>query len=190
MKSPLLLPLLLAVSGSACRSAERVDEPLVVSTRPEDEPTGSEGSLGARTRTRTLFQSPRLSAHATEAAGPIAAHYHADHEETVYVISGRARMRLGEDWHELKPGDLIHIPRGVVHEVELAEPVSVLSLFAPPFHGRDRVFVDESSEAAPVRTASSSADGFGEATRAREAGFLFLPDYSQLDLRRGLLRDS
>ena len=83
------------------------------------------------------------SAHVTRVWKPLRPHYHATHEETAYVIRGSARMRIGETWHELGPGDLVHVPRGVVHEVLVEESATVLSLFAPPFDGVDRVFPDE-----------------------------------------------
>jgi uncharacterized RmlC-like cupin family protein len=143
--------------GSACRSPVR-DEPRVLAAG-ELELDPGDGPAGFATR--ELFASPLLSAHVTRVGGPLGAHVHADHEETVYVIRGTARMRIGATWHELAAGDLVHVPRGVVHEVADAD-ATVLSLFAPPFDGADRVFVD-AVPAAP----RSAAGGVLEARAPR-----------------------
>lgn len=42
-------------------------------------------------------------------------HYHPHAEETVIVLSGRGRHRVGDEWHEIGPGDVVFVPRGVVH---------------------------------------------------------------------------
>jgi quercetin dioxygenase-like cupin family protein len=38
------------------------------------------------------------------------------HEHGVYVLHGRARLRLGDDEHELNTGDVIYIPGNEVHQ--------------------------------------------------------------------------
>jgi len=117
----------------ACRAPDRPVVDSVEAVEP-----GPAGGL----HTRRLFASPRLSAHATSVSGSLAPHLHAHHEETVYVVAGRARMRIGDAWHELGPGDVAHVPEGVVHAVEVDGTATVLSVFAPPFDGTDRVFVE------------------------------------------------
>lgn len=42
-------------------------------------------------------------------------HRHLHAEETVVVLSGRGRHRVGDQWHEVGPGDVVFIPRGVAH---------------------------------------------------------------------------
>lgn len=129
-----LLPLALA----ACRSAAPTPAEGAVVTRFEP-PTLA---AGAPVASAPILASPGLSLHAVTAAGPIRPHYHARHEETVYVVVGRARMRIGDEWHDIGPGSIVHVPVGVLHAVEPSEPCYVLSIFAPPFDGEDRVFVD------------------------------------------------
>ena len=46
------------------------------------------------------------------------AHYHPHAEEVVIVQSGRGRHRVGDQWYEIGPGDVIFIPRGFVHTAE------------------------------------------------------------------------
>ncbi len=38
------------------------------------------------------------------------------HEHGVYVLHGRARLRLGDDEHELNTGDVVYIPGNQVHQ--------------------------------------------------------------------------
>jgi mannose-6-phosphate isomerase-like protein (cupin superfamily) len=172
---------LLALLG--CRSAGPLDTPLVTPLEPA---TFAGDDVVA---SRTLFSSPRVSAHATTVRGPLPAHYHATHEETVVVLSGTARMRLGGTWYELHAGDLIHVPKGVVHAVDVDEPVTVLSLFAPPFHGEDRVFVDGESSGDPAPPRALESGRAAPASAAAGAGFRYLSD-SPTRIGRGRLRDS
>ncbi len=125
----------------AC-SARRSDRPLVaapvVPAIPEGESFGTE----------LVVETPSHSVFVSTLQGSLQPHYHEDHEETIYVTQGRARMRLGTTWHELHPGMLVHVPRGTVHAVETYETTTVLSYFSPAFDGKDRVYVDETAEPA------------------------------------------
>lgn len=38
------------------------------------------------------------------------------HDHGVYVLHGRARLRAGEEQHELHPGDVVYIPGNEVHQ--------------------------------------------------------------------------
>jgi quercetin dioxygenase-like cupin family protein len=126
--------LLLALGSGACRAADRVH------VLPAEPPPLEDGATFASS---TLFASPRLSAHAVRVTGTLAPHLHERHAETVFVISGRARMRIGDETFELEPRTVVHVPEGVVHAVEVEGEAAVLSLFTPPFDGTDRVFVEE-----------------------------------------------
>ena len=42
-----------------------------------------------------------------------------EHEQ--YVLSGRARIRIGEDDHEVGPEDVLYIPANVPHSYEVLE---------------------------------------------------------------------
>lgn len=75
----------------------------------------------------------------------VKAHYHAEHSEQVYILSGTAEMSLGEEQFVVKAGDYVFIPMGVIHAVAVtsAEPLQVLSMQAPHFDGSDRVWVED-----------------------------------------------
>jgi quercetin dioxygenase-like cupin family protein len=48
-------------------------------------------------------------------------HSHPNEEQFVLVMSGKARMVLGEETRVIEPGDLVHIPRNVLHGIRIVE---------------------------------------------------------------------
>ena len=92
---------------------------------------------------RTFVQGEKLTVNVVDPTSPIPAHYHARHEEVVYVVKGSGTMRLGEKRSELREGDIVYIPRKTVHSFEpKGKGGQVLSIFAPAFDGQDRVFIE------------------------------------------------
>lgn len=75
---------------------------------------------------------------------PIRPHYHAEHDETVVIVRGSGRVRLGESERKVKSGDVVFVPRGTIHAYlpEVGDEV-IVSCFAPVFDGKDRIFVDK-----------------------------------------------
>lgn len=49
------------------------------------------------------------------------AHYHPNAEETIIVVSGTGRHRVGEEWFDLAPGDVLFVPKGAVHTAVSAD---------------------------------------------------------------------
>lgn len=45
-------------------------------------------------------------------------HLHPNAEETIIVISGRGRHLVGDRWFDLRAGDVVFVPKGVVHGAE------------------------------------------------------------------------
>ena len=56
-----------------------------------------------------------------------------EHEQIVYIISGRVRFTVGDDVAEVGPGDVLLVPPGVQHFAETigSEPAVDLSIFTP-----------------------------------------------------------
>ncbi|MDP9461049.1 MAG: cupin domain-containing protein, partial [Actinomycetota bacterium] len=56
-----------------------------------------------------------------------------------YVISGRARLRAGEQTLELGPGDSWVVPAGLTHTYEIVEAFTAVEATSPPARqeGRD-----------------------------------------------------
>ncbi|MEM6273370.1 MAG: cupin domain-containing protein [Bacteroidota bacterium] len=70
-------------------------------------------------------------------------HKHAVHSETVYVLQGKGTMRLGEKDYAVRKGDVIFIPQGTPHAVQVqGGTMKVLSVQAPEYKGEDRIFLD------------------------------------------------
>ena len=99
---------------------------------------------GANITSRLLAEHESASVHHLRVEREVRAHFHRVHDETVVVLAGNGRIRLGEEWRDIEPGLVVVIPRGTVHAVEVgSEPVEAVSVFSPAFDGKDRLFVDE-----------------------------------------------
>ena len=72
-------------------------------------------------------------------------HKHPYHSEHLQILEGEGLMKLGDKTFAVKKGDLIFIPKNMVHSVKStgAVPMKVLSIQAPYFNGDDRVMVEE-----------------------------------------------
>jgi quercetin dioxygenase-like cupin family protein len=55
-------------------------------------------------------------------------HSHANNEELVYVLEGVLRYAVGGETHDLRPGDTMATPRGVVHGFSNPHSVTVRAL--------------------------------------------------------------
>jgi quercetin dioxygenase-like cupin family protein len=65
------------------------------------------------------------------AGAVVPAHAH-PHEQITLVLQGRLRLRMAEEETELGPGEIVHIPSGVEHEVTFLEDALVFDVFQPP----------------------------------------------------------
>lgn len=72
----------------------------------------------------------------------VKAHKHIEHAEHVIVLEGKAKMTLNDETFSIKKGDVIFIPKNSFHSVKTTSkiPLKVLSIQAPYFDGKDRVF--------------------------------------------------
>lgn len=60
-------------------------------------------------------------------------HHHPHREEILYVLQGRAEQWVGTECRLLGPGDVAHIPAGVIHATynSHAEPLVFLAILSP-----------------------------------------------------------
>ena len=74
----------------------------------------------------------------------VTAHKHEHHTENLYIIDGSGKMLLGNKTIQVKAGDFLTIPHGTIHSVKVTSeiPLKVMSVQAPEFLGKDRVFVE------------------------------------------------
>jgi mannose-6-phosphate isomerase-like protein (cupin superfamily) len=70
-----------------------------------------------------------------------AEHFHERTEELYHFVSGRGRMRLGEEEAEVEAGDCVVIPPGTPHKLwnTGGEPLVLLCCCAPPYSHDDTV---------------------------------------------------
>lgn len=70
-------------------------------------------------------------------------HRHPEMEEIIYVVSGTAEQWVGRERRLLRPGDIAHIPRDVVHGTYNAgEEELVFLAILSPAHGTGPALVD------------------------------------------------
>lgn len=78
----------------------------------------------------------------TEGAG-LEPHFHAEHDETLYVISGSGQLFVENRWVDLRPGSIHFNPVGKTHANKQigTEPLVAISVFAPGMKDPDRHFI-------------------------------------------------
>ncbi|MDO8615676.1 MAG: cupin domain-containing protein [Dehalococcoidia bacterium] len=86
---------------------------------------------GVVRRTMTAGDRMMLIEVRMEAAAVVPMHTH-PHEQTGYLVSGRARLQVGDEVRELSPGDCWMIPGGVPHEATALEACVFIDVFSPP----------------------------------------------------------
>lgn len=61
------------------------------------------------------------------------AHSHPNGEETVYVLSGTGRVKIGEEIYGIEPGSLFLFPQGIPHMIWNCgrEPMHIVCFYAP-----------------------------------------------------------
>lgn len=82
------------------------------------------------------------SAFVIQIQNEVRAHHHQHHTEIIYVLSGKARMQLGDSSFIIRRKDTFVIPAGTVHSVRnlRKKPLKVLSIQTPHFDGKDRIW--------------------------------------------------
>lgn len=109
----------------------------------------STDSIGAKTLSediynKVLFSDSLASSFVIIIKKEVKPHKHLQHSEHVIVLDGTGMMRTGEKSFEIKKGDVIFIPKNTIHSVKSTgkQALKVLSVQAPKFDGKDRVFID------------------------------------------------
>jgi mannose-6-phosphate isomerase-like protein (cupin superfamily) len=137
-----VLPALL-VSAVVVLAAVRF-APLRKSAEPAVYETGSAVLPPGPVANVAIGASKDASAHHVRVAEEVKPHLHRRHDETVVILAGRGRLTLAARTLDVGPGSVVIVPRGTVHSLVVSgDPLEAVSVFAPPFDGQDRVFVDE-----------------------------------------------
>ena len=74
---------------------------------------------------RTLMAEFRL-----EHGADLPRHSH-PHEQTGYLVSGEIELSIGDETHQVKPGDSWCIARGVEHKATVLEDSVAIEVFSP-----------------------------------------------------------
>ena len=93
---------------------------------------------------RALYTDSLVSSFVIFIKKEVKSHKHLTHAEHVVVLEGSGNMTLGEKMFAVKKGDVVFIPKNTRHSVQTTStiPLKVLSVQAPLFDGKDRVFGD------------------------------------------------
>jgi quercetin dioxygenase-like cupin family protein len=70
-------------------------------------------------------------------------HYNRYSDEIAYCMKGQAVMNVAGKESVIKAGDLMYIPALTLHESVVTgnETLQLISIFAPPFDGKDRIYI-------------------------------------------------
>lgn len=93
-----------------------------------------------------LFRNERTSHLLVQIRDREPVHYHADSDISVLMLRGNGTIHIGEQKLPAKAGDVLFIPRGVVHYFANAskEPAAALVIYSPPPGPNDRVLAPRS----------------------------------------------
>jgi mannose-6-phosphate isomerase-like protein (cupin superfamily) len=75
--------------------------------------------------------------------GNVGKHFHASSDEIQFILSGTGTVWLGDTQREVKPGDLVVIPKGINHAgaVRMSGAIKALAIKIPPQVAGDVHFV-------------------------------------------------
>ena len=78
----------------------------------------------------------------------VKSHKHAKHTESIIVLDGEGEMTLGSKKFDILQGDHFTIPENTFHSVVVTskKPLKIVSVQAPEFLGKDRIFEDKKTK--------------------------------------------
>jgi len=85
---------------------------------------------GLRRQVMATTDPMMLVRHRMEAGWVGAAHSH-PHEQLIYILSGEIALTVEGETYELRSGDSVMVPGGVVHQASAAVESEVLDVFTP-----------------------------------------------------------
>jgi mannose-6-phosphate isomerase-like protein (cupin superfamily) len=89
-----------------------------------------------------LFDDSLSSSFLIYARDSVSEHLHQAHAEQVFILEGEGQMTMDGKTFAVSAGDIIYIPKGTKHLVRVMSksPLKLISVQAPYFDGKDRVF--------------------------------------------------
>lgn len=109
----------------------------------------STDTVGLKTLSDNLYNKPAFndslaSSFVIVIKKEVKAHKHLHHAEHIVVLEGQGQMIIGEKKLTINKGEIVFIPKNTVHSVKSTGniPLKVVSVQAPYFDGKDRVFIE------------------------------------------------
>ena len=103
----------------------------------------AENPLGASENIKltNLGYGQTVSYHIVQIRDRETPHMHKAHDGTVVMMKGRGYLIMEDQRIDLSAGDVVYIPRGVVHYYvnSASEPTIAFVTFSPPFDGKDTI---------------------------------------------------
>jgi mannose-6-phosphate isomerase-like protein (cupin superfamily) len=101
------------------------------------------GAIAPNTEMRSKLLVNTANATIAVQQGNVGKHYHSGSDEIQYILSGTGTIWIGDAQREVKPGDLVVIPKGVNHggAVRMSGPIKALAIKIPPQAAGDTHFV-------------------------------------------------
>lgn len=126
--------LLLAAAGCASQH-----EATLIGPTGALSPQWTEADLAKPYAVTELFRTELASHHVVRLAAAEKPHVHDTHDGSVFILSGTARVHLGDEVHDLSAGDTLFIPHGQLHWAQNTgrDPAMAYVIFTPPFDGKD-----------------------------------------------------
>lgn len=85
---------------------------------------------GILSRTLQSAQGYKVVLFAFDAGQELSEHT-ASRPALLQILSGKGRLKLGEEEHEAQPGSLAYMPAGLVHAVRAESPLVMLLILLP-----------------------------------------------------------
>ena len=83
---------------------------------------------------KVLVKEPTYTVGAVAVKDEIKAHIHKDGDHVIYIVGGQGSMTHGTQTIALKPGMVVHIPKGEVHSIKAqGGELTLLDFAQPPF---------------------------------------------------------
>tara|TARA_R110001592_G_scaffold45282_1_gene144867 strand:+ start:4078 stop:4497 length:420 start_codon:yes stop_codon:yes gene_type:complete len=78
----------------------------------------------------------------------VKSHKHLKHTESIIVLDGEGEMTVGKKKFDIQQGDHFTIPENTFHSVKVTStnPLKIVSVQAPEFLGKDRIFEDKNAQ--------------------------------------------
>jgi len=83
---------------------------------------------------RSLVKTPTYTVSAVAVKDEVKPHLHKDGDHVAYIVSGQGTLTHGDTTIALKPGMIVHIPKGVVHALKAkGRDLTFMDFGQPPF---------------------------------------------------------